>query len=401
MARAYSPITFFQRVPKPLLGRYFHQKQEVLLEVAFDELEETRKSAELIFKAFTTLPDEKQVEIEAEFQDIDSMAFQGGVKALIEEATEHPHFNAGFPEAINQHDSDHGKAMWTFLEHREYWAGATSILYAENIADAYWKKRNDLPHVTPLVEPEDAKRLEKALIRYFRTREGRGRHCQIDVFRRREKEYFFAYLTDFGKSELEFEGTAFNPRARTPAFEIIFVYTQSEGSLDIYAPRNTKYVTDLQQEFADRILNLDELDEFAGDDLIYNLNALTDRDFVFKGLEDFDIEAVNIRLLRLSLFGKSKRVVTLEVDPKHNPKAVYDLMGKLKLPPFNVTQAEMIVTFRTPIPGSRTKDRKFKISYPNWCNLRHHGRDELLRKMLTRPGIEETKTDTTEADSAA
>jgi len=93
--------------------------------------------------------------------------------------------------------------------------------------------------------------------------------------------------------------------------------------------------------------------------------------------------------------------VTLEVDPKHNPKAVYDLMGKLKLPPFNVTQAEMIVTFRTPIPGSRTKDRKFKISYPNWCNLRHHERDELLRKMLTRSGIEETKTDTTEADSAA
>lgn len=401
MARAYSPITFFQRVPNPLLGRYFHQKQGVLPEFAFDELEETRKSAELTFEAFTTLPDEKQAEIEAEFQNIDSMAFQGGVKALIEEATEHPHFNATFPEAINQFDSDHGKAMWTFLEHPEYWAGATSILYAENIADAYWKKRNDLPHVAPLVEPEDAHRLEKALIRYFKTREGRGRHCQVDVFRRREKEYFFAYLTDFGKSELEFEGTAFNPRARTPSFEIIFVYTQSEGSLDIYAPRNTKYVTDLQQEFADRILNLDELDEFAGDDLIYNLNALADRDFVFKGLEDFDIEAINIRLLRLSLFGRSKRVVTLEVDPTHNPKAVYDLMDTLKPPHFNVTQAEMIVTFRTPIPGSRTKDRKFKISYPNWCNLRHHGRDELLRKMLTLSKIEETKTDTTEADSAA
>ena len=401
MARAFSPITFFQRVPNPLLSRYFHQKQGVLLEVTFDELEETRQSAELIFEASTTLPDDTQAEIEAEFQDIDSMAFQGGVKALIEEATDHPHFNAAFPEAINQHNSDHGKAMWTFLEYREYWAGATSILYAENIADAYWKKRNDLPHITPLVEPEDAERLEKALIRYFRTREGRGRHCQVDVFRRREKEYFFAYLTDFGKSEMEFEGTAFNPRARTPAFEIIFVYTQSEGSLDIYAPRNTKYVTDLQQAFADRILNLDELDEFAGDNLIYNLNALANRDFVFKGLEDFDIEAINIRLLRLSLFGRSKRVVTLAVDPTHNPKAVYDLMDKLKPPPFYVTQAEMVVTFCTPIHGSRTKDRKFKISYPNWCNLRHHGRDEMLRKMLTRSGIEETKTDATDADSAA
>lgn len=400
MARDYSPITFFQRVPKPLLGRYFHRVQGVLQEIAFDELEETRKSAELIFEAFTALPDQEQAEIEAQFQDIDSMAIEGGVKALIEEATDHPHFNAGFPEAINQFDSDHGKAMWTFLAHREYWAGATSILHAENIANAYWKKRNDLPHVMPLVETEDAERLEKALIRYFRTKEGRGRYCKVDVFRRHEKEYFFAYLSDFGKSELEFEGTAFNPRARTPAFEIIFVYTQSEGSLDIYAPKNTKYVSDLQQEFAGRILNMDELDEFAGDDLIYNLNALADRDFVFKGLEDFDIEAVNLRLLRLSLLGGSKRVVTLEADPKQNPKGVHDLMDKLKPPPFNVTQAEMVVTFRTPIPGSRTKDRRFKISYPNWCNLRHHGRDEMLRKMLTRAGIEETKADTTEDNSA-
>jgi len=67
------------------------------------------------------------------------MVFQGGVKVLIEEATDHPHFNAEFPEAINQFDSNHGKAVWAFLEHREYWVGATSILYAENTVDASWK----------------------------------------------------------------------------------------------------------------------------------------------------------------------------------------------------------------------------------------------------------------------
>lgn len=401
MPGEYSPITFFHRVPKLLLGRYFHQRHKVLLEINFDKMEETRKSAETILEAFIVLSEDDQKVIESEFQDIDGMAFQGGVKALIEEATEHPHFNAAFPEAINQYDSDHGKAMWTFLEYPQYWAGATSILFAENIADSFWRKRNDLPHIQPLVELEDAQCLERALIRYFKTREGRGRHCQIDVFRRREKEYFFAHLTDFGKSELEFEDTVFNPRARTPAFEIIFVYTQSEGSLDIYAPKNTKYIADLQQQFAEKILELEELDEFAGDDMIYNLNLLADRDFVFKGLEDFDIEAVNIRLLRLSLLGSGGRVVTLKADPKHNAKAVYDMIDEFKLPPFNVTQVEIIVTFRTPIPGSRTKNRKFKISDPDWCTLRHHGRDEMIREMLIRSGIEATNMETTGADSTA
>ena len=111
-------------MPKPLLGRYFHQNQDILQEIAFDELEETRKAAELIFEASTALPDQQQAEIEAEFQDIDSMAFQGGVKALIEEPS-HPHFNAAFPEAINQFDSDHGKAMWTFLHGNR---GQTTLL---------------------------------------------------------------------------------------------------------------------------------------------------------------------------------------------------------------------------------------------------------------------------------
>ena len=401
MARDYSPITFFHRVPKPLIGRYFHQRQKVLLEIDFNKMEETRKSAEAVFEAFMTLPEKKQQVTESEFQDIDSMAFQGGVKALIEEATEHPHFNTEFPEIINQHDSDHGKAMWTFMEYPQYWAGATSILFAENIADSSWKKRNDLPNIQPLVEPEDAQCLEKALIRYFKTREGRGRHCQIDVFRRRNKEYFFAHLTDFGKSELEFEDTVFNPRARTPAFEIIFVYTQSEGSLDIYAPKNTKYIADLQEVFAEKILELEALDEFAGEDGIYNLNLLADRDFVFKGLDDFDIKAVNIRLLRLSLLGSGGRVVTLKADPKYNAKAVHDMVDKYRSSPFDVTQAEIIVTFRTPIPGSRTKTRKFTISSPNWCNLRHHGRDGMIREMLIRSGIEEVKMNTTKAVSTA
>jgi len=119
IARDFSPITFFQRTPNALLDRYFHQKQEVSLEVAVDELEETRKSAELIFEAFTALPDEKKAEIEAEFQNIESMAHQAGVMALIDKATDF-HKNADFPEAINRQDSFHGKVVWAFLEHREY-----------------------------------------------------------------------------------------------------------------------------------------------------------------------------------------------------------------------------------------------------------------------------------------
>lgn len=396
MARDYSPTHFFLRVPNRLLGRYFHERRGVLHDVDFTKLDENRGAAEAILQAVLELDDTEQAQIEAECQEVEGMAFHGGVTALIEEATSFPHNDVAFPQAINQFDGEHAKAMWTYLEHPRYWLAATSILHAQNIADSFWKRRNDLPHLAPLVEQADADRLGEALRNYFRNKEGRGRHSKVDVFRRGEKEYFFAYLSNFGQSDPEWEGNTLAIRARLPAFEIIFVYSQSEGTLDIYAPGNTKYVGDLQKTFAKNILALDDLEDFAGDEGAYNLDPLADRDFVFAPPEDGSIDSVVIRRLRLSLASGGKRRVTIEADTKNNPKAVYDVMERLRLPPFYVSQAEITATFTTPIPGTRTKARKFTISYPDLCNLRHEGRDGVLRKILAASGIELMEPETTE-----
>lgn len=388
MARDYSPTHFFLRVPNRLLGRYFHERHDVLQEIDFASLNENRDAAETVFQAVLNLDDAKQAQIEAECQEIEGMAFHSGVTALIEEATNFPHNDVAFPEAINQFDGEHAKAMWTYLEHPRYWLAATSILHAQNIADSFWKRRNDLPHLPPMVEQADADRLGEALRTYFREREGRGRHSKVDVFRRGEKEYFFAYLSNFGQSDPEWEGNTLALRARLPAFEIIFVYSQSEGTLDTYAPGNSKYVGDLQKTFAKTILGLDDLDDFAGGEGAYNLDSLADRDFVFTPPEGSGIESVVVRRLRLTLMSGGKRRVTVEAETKNNPKAVYDVMDRLKLPPFHVTQAEIAATFTAPIPGTRTKGRTFTIGYPDSCNLRHEGRDGVLRKMLAASGIE-------------
>ena len=185
----------------------------------------------------------------------------------------------------------------------------------------------------------------------------------------------------------EWVRNSLSPRARHPAFEIIFVYCQSEGSLDIYAPGNTKSVPELQQIFASAILKFDDLDELATDDRVYALDGLAGRHFVFKYPNDSGIESVAVRSLRLSLKSGKKRRVTVEAETKQDPKAVYDLMDKLNLPPYHVTQAQIAVTFAC-TPRTRARVRNFKISYPNWCALRHDGRDGIIRKMLGDSGIE-------------
>ena len=395
MARQYSPTQFFRRVPNVLLGRYFTEKHSVLKKIDFGNLKETE--VDPIFQAFMALPSDKQAEIEAECQDIDAMACQGGVTALTDEADFHQ--DTAFPEAISKIDGFHGKVMWAFLEHPSYWAGATLFLHADNIAESSWKKRNDLPHLPSHVEPEDIERLAQAISHFFHSKEGRGRNCKVEVFRRHNREYFFTYPEDYAQSAVEWVRNTLSPRSRHPAFEVILVYCQTEGSLDIYAPRNTKYVGDLQGIFADAILRLDELDEFAGDNRVYDLDALADRDFVFQYPVGCGIESVAVRSLRLSLTTGRKRRITVEADPAQDPKAVYDVMDKLNLPPFHITQAEIKVTF-APTPGTRRRTRSFKISYPNWCALRYEGRDLTIRQMLADSGIE-PMPETTKGDSDA
>ena len=394
MGGQYSHLQFFRRTPNGLLARYFTEKQGVLQDIPFDKLNETE--VDPVFEGLMSLPDDKQAQIEAECQEIDAMACQGGVKALADEADFHQ--DKAFPAAMSKIDGFHGAVMWAFLEHPGYWTGATLFLQADNISESLWKKRNDLPHLTPDVDNENVERLAAAIGEHFHSKEGRGRNCKVEVFRRYEKEYFFAYPEDFAQSGLEWMRSALAPRARHPAFEIIFVYSKTEGSLDIHAPRNTAAVPDLQRIFAETILKFDDLDEFAKDDRVYALDALADRDFVFKYPADCGIESVAVRLLRFSLITGKKRRVTVEADPAGDLKAVYDLLDRVSLPPFHVTQAEIKVTF-APTPGVRGRTRSFKVSYPNWCALRHDQRDLMIRKMLTDSGIEPVEPTADDNDS--
>lgn len=255
MARQYSYLQFLRHTPNDLLARYFAFKN-INLGIKFNALK--KKNEEVIFQAIISLSEEQQTVIETEFQDVNAMACEGGITALIDEANFHR--NSGFIESISVIDGFHAKAMWAFLEGNGYWRAATMFLHADNVCASYWKKRNDLPRAVPCVGKAHTLEFEKAISEFFHRKEGRGRNCKVEVYRRYNKEYFFAYPEDFGQSEVEWVSDKLKTRAYHPAFEIIFVYCQDEGSLDIYAPKNTKAVPELQKMFMQAILKLNDLE---------------------------------------------------------------------------------------------------------------------------------------------
>lgn len=120
---------------------------------------------------------------------------------------------------------------------------------------------------------------------------------------------------------------------------------------------------------------------------MYILDELANPDFVFEYAPDSAIESIIVRKLRLSILNTKKQKITLETDTSKNPKAIYELLESLNLPKFHVTQAEIKVSF-APVGNNRGVSRVFKISYPNWCALKHEGNDLRIRQILANSGIE-------------
>lgn len=296
------------------------------------------------------------------------------------------HGDESFADDLAKQDGFHAKVMWAFLEKPDYWRGATMFLHADNVSPSYWKKRNDLPKLPPHVDDESIQELAIAISGLFR-KEDRGKNCKVEPYRRHNREYFFAYPEDYAQLGIEWISNSLKTKAHHPAFEIIFAYCEDEGSLDIYAPRNTKAVPDLQRAFAKTILKLETLKDGTIDKRVYDLAPLQNADFDFNIPAESGIESAVVTRMRLTLKQGSKRRITLEADTRHDIKAVYELRDSLKLPPCHITQLGVKVTF-APTDGRRGKIRTFNITYPNSCALNNDGMDLKIRNMLADSGIE-------------
>ena len=382
MAVQYSNRQFFRKTPNSYLGRYFASKG-LLGELEFDKLKEN--DVETLQNALAGLPDEQIASIVAEFQDINALACEGGIVALVDEALFHQ--DSEFVEAIAKIEGFHAKTIWAFLEKPSYWRGAALFLHADNVSPSYWKKRNDLPSVAAQVEPHDVEALAKSISDYFSSREGRGKNCMVEPYRRNEKDYFFAYPEDFAQSSIEWVSGKLKNQAHHPAFEILFVFCESEGSLDIYAPRNSRAVADLQSLFAQHILKLPALAKGQVDKRVYELSPVTDPSFTFKIEPSSGIDKVLVTRLRATLKSDKKKRITVEADAYKSPNAVYDLLDTLKLPDYFVTQVTIKVVFER-VGTARVKTKTVNITYPNSCALNHDGNDLKIRQMLVQSGLE-------------
>ena len=408
MSRQYELRKFLQYVSNTILKDYF-ERIGWDAGVDWDELGETK--VDPLFEAIRDAPDDIRGRINREFRLINEMATEGGIRTIIDEGRFR---GLDLGSELQGLGGFEDQVLRVFLDYpaREHGPSLFDVARRFNKADHLplrsWRKRSGVPPVKHAESPDDEtakkldeghRRLEDSLQSYYRVKEGRGFGCEVHHFERGDQLYWFAYVRDYDGVSLEWGPDGLDRRASHPVFEVIFVQSNTERSLDIYVKGDKKTVAELRTLWARAILGTDDLGTPPERGIEYELNVLkTKRELPFRHVDG--IRAVRVKKLRFSMMGdRTNRRITLEANTRKDHHSVYRLMDQVFKPAVasgdgqdkddqrpsldivNITQAEINFIFAADT-RSGTETVVARVSHPDSCSLKYEPKEETARKYL-------------------
>jgi hypothetical protein len=397
MARQYSPKSVLRHVPNSLLRQYLTQKG-VGADLPWKHLAEN--NIEPIYRAIEAAEERVRRVVDWDFQCICELSDEGGVKTLVDEASD-AHHDGGLDLSgkVKEAANKLAFAFWVFLEYPKVFEVASQFHRADNLPGRSWRKRADLPSVEAATDKESCGRLEGAITAYYGPKEGRGHACKADHWRREDRLYWFAHPEDYPEGRLIYdEQHELKSETQRPAFDVIFVYCHEEGSLDLYVEGEKGTVLDLQRIFGRAILGV-ELPDPEAIGVVYELQGLLDRGFPLPLEPEDGVEEVRVRRLRLKIMesesGNRNRLrrITLEARAKDDRAAVYDLLDDVlageRIPRevLSVQHVGLQLVFR-PDDRARRRTLSFDVSHPDSCSLKYQPMHLVAKGLLKRWGLD-------------
>ncbi len=386
----YSPRSFFRQAPRDLLARYFDSRG---LSIKPDLETVADTPGDPLYAAWLQFPEEQRNEMELDFREIFRMSCRKGVQAILDAAqsrrVDTPESAAAFIESLSRMPDHFHRAMATWLDHRGCWREANRSCGGD--APKWWRKRKNMGHRQAATDPASLRRLADLIGAWFHRSEGRGSRCVVESFHRDGLDFYFAYPEDYSRLKMEWTDGEFIGRRSRPAFEVVFAYSQREGSVDLSFPGPCRAVEPLQQMFAEAILGLDRLTSGPADAPVYDLAPLLRKDFDFAYGSGSGIESVTVRKLGLVSRVLKDFRFTLEPGEACRPDAIHDYLQKAGVfdPSliYRVTQAELVAILSA--DGKTPRGRvPIRLTVPASCSLGYGDRELKLREMVKASGLE-------------
>ena len=380
----YSPKKLIRNISKPLLKRYFDQR-ELLDDLDWEEIDD--HDPKPIMEALDELSASEREAVETDFNQINELATDGGSRLIFEEAA---FWKRPWVDKLDGMANDFERAMLALVEDRRLIDNVSSCNEMDRFAESRWRswfvgKR--------LQVTDDRDKLSNGLRTLFKE-QGKGQRCHIETLDRRDPERFccFAFPEDYPKTDLGYdENNKFSRHARRTATEIIFKYQPEEGLLEMLGKGNKKEKEAIAEVFCKTMLGLTKLPA-PNQRPPYDLSVLKRRNFSFKTDPADNIESTEIRLMRFDLPGKGYRRFVLSARPTDGVPDIHTLIDEavntsnFPLSQLQVSQAKISLRFRG-TDGRRGKTLTFEVTYPDRCNLKDTGKDAVAKRYLKKWGI--------------
>lgn len=397
MARQYAPKAVLRQLPLDLIHTFLAQ-QQIPTDATWAALVDGDTNA--LYQAWCNLPVGARETVELMLRHVHDMASEAAVRGMIAEALHRGHDIAEPLAAIDGH---HAKALWVLVHHAPAFHTARQILVAASPVGRFWNLTTGFAGQSFDSSKRALQELRVAVANLYRE-QGRGHQCSVEPYERDGCLYVFLYLDDYTETH-----TAHNPRGTLvraplrPAFEVVYVYTPTAGTLDLYARGDRRWRATLRDLFCEHILHttapFTELGRRS-----YQLNGLLDRTFPLTTDPPRGILGAVIRRLRIVSTDDLTRRVTLEANPARTGD-VYDMIDAhfpvAQFPRDTLLINLVTFTVRHVPPGEhRERPLTFDVSFPDACNLKSlsHDQREVGEWCLRQWGILNDEADESDPD---
>ncbi len=362
MKRQFSLATVFRMAEKSLLCRFFDSLGVEVDSVPWDKI--TRRNITDLLAFFDSLPQIKRDEAEIALRQIHALGCEKGVESLGEAADQHRP-DESWAEYYLSDMSLYSKSLSAWLFHRNIFDDAVRFFDVDT--RTWWRKRIDLPMVTPIFNIETRNSLEREIEAFLKEKQGRGFPCTVELVKRAGGAYyFFAYPDDYVLDALVHDDERFLVHQTIrKTFEIVFVYDSINGTSEISANLSVPVKERLEEIFLRHILNVTpEEDEPKP----FDLSMLLDPNFQLVTRPEDRIRATLVAMT----VGIGDGYSVCYASKKNHSIHQYALSRIDELPAnagITVKHAKFRFEFFT--ETGRPKTLTFEVSVPNSCTLKN------------------------------
>ncbi len=381
MARYFHTAKFLQRTPNAMIQEYL-LSQGIDNDLTWQGRDE--RDTDDIYTLVAGLDSHENTRIKFNLERVHDLACPSAIKRVYQACNI---FNrSDIIEGLDQLQSDHGRAMWLFLNHEKVFELATQ-LNKERFGS--WKycvlgTQNKLNCDNTSVNAF------KESLKSFYKLQGDARYCKIDLYTCGQAHYFFTYpegkaeiIPQYGNSEKEIKNLTIQK-----LHEVIFIYNSESGILKTNAIGTKEYIMSLQEQFCTCLLGMDTLPR--QDNTIFDLNILKEPGFEFPLDDDeTNVEGIKLKEVRfvLNVDTRNRILVTLDSNSLwQSYSRILESAGAVnnkKVAEAEIDYAKIQFIMRKP-PKGRRPTLTFKITAPADCTLQDGEIDRIARKYLQK-----------------